>query len=47
MIVENKIGLIPISAFYTADPNQYILRICFAKRSETLIQAIDLLNNIR
>lgn len=46
LIVENKIGLIPISAFYTVDPNQYILRICFAKRAETLAQAIDLLNHI-
>lgn len=46
LVVENKVALIPISAFYTSDLDQYILRICFAKRTETLTQAIDLLNNI-
>lgn len=46
LVIENKVALIPISAFYKADLKQYILRICFAKRTETLTQAIDLLNDI-
>ncbi|UIR55658.1 methionine aminotransferase [Sphingobacterium sp. SRCM116780] len=46
LIVEKKIALIPISAFYTENLNQHILRVCFAKKAETLVQAVDLLNNI-
>jgi len=46
LIRENKIALIPISAFYTTGLNQHILRICFAKNTETLAQSIDLLNAI-
>ena len=46
LIKENNIAMIPVSAFYTNDLNQQILRICFAKKQETLDKAIESLLQI-
>ncbi|QQT27698.1 methionine aminotransferase [Sphingobacterium spiritivorum] len=44
---DNGIAMIPVSAFYSTPVNQQLLRICFAKKAETLSKALDLLRNIR
>lgn len=44
---DNGIAMIPVSAFYSVPVNQQVLRICFAKKKETLSKALDLLRNIR
>ncbi|NGF55908.1 aminotransferase class I/II-fold pyridoxal phosphate-dependent enzyme [Parapedobacter sp. SGR-10] len=35
------VAMIPVSSFYTDNLNQSLLRICFAKKEETLDEAID------
>lgn len=41
-----KVATIPLSAFYEIPPQQKLLRICFAKKEETLEKAIKFLNKI-
>jgi len=36
---EKKVATIPVSAFYTAKVENKVLRICFAKREDTLLEA--------
>ena len=43
---ENKVATIPISAFYSSHKNQNLLRICFAKKEETLNQALQNLRKV-
>lgn len=43
---EHKIATIPVSAFYATNDNQYLLRICFAKKLQTLSKAIDILKKV-
>jgi len=43
---QYKIAMIPISAFYHNQVEQQTLRICFAKKEETLAQAIEILQKI-
>ena len=43
---KSKIATIPISAFYSNNLNQQLLRICFAKKESTLIQGIKNIRNI-
>jgi methionine aminotransferase len=38
---EKKVATIPISAFYTSGLNQNLLRICFAKKEETIQKALQ------
>lgn len=35
------VATIPVSAFYSRPTDQYLVRICFAKREETLEQAVE------
>ncbi len=44
---EFKIASIPISVFYSKKTDQKLLRFCFAKNEETLLQAATILNQIR
>lgn len=47
-LVKNyKIASIPVSPFYHDHSNQHLLRFCFAKKEDTLLKAIDILNLIR
>ncbi len=47
-LVKNyKIASIPVSPFYHDHTNQHLLRFCFAKKEDTLLKAIDILNLIR
>ncbi len=44
MTEEYKVATIPVSAFYENPPEQKLLRLCFAKKEETLERAIEMLN---
>lgn len=43
---EKKLAAIPVSAFYAAAPEQYLLRFCFAKNEETLMKGAEILNRL-
>jgi len=40
---EKGIAVIPLSPFYNEGSKQFIIRICFAKRDEVLIEAAEIL----
>lgn len=46
LVTHKGIAVIPCSPFYSEGYDPRIIRICFAKKEETLIKAIDLLCNI-
>ena len=43
---EHKIASIPTSVFYSRKVDEKVLRFCFAKKDETLLQAAEILNGI-
>jgi methionine aminotransferase len=43
---EYKVAMVPVSAFYSNAYNQQLLRICFAKREETLVSAVQYLKEL-
>ena len=47
LVAEFGVAAIPVSAFYAEDPVTSIVRLCFAKRDETLDAAIDRLTKAR
>lgn len=48
LVEKEKIATIPISVFYHRPPEeQHLLRVCFAKRDETIDQAVEMLQKIR
>ncbi|WP_018607251.1 methionine aminotransferase [Uliginosibacterium gangwonense] len=47
LTIEHGVASIPISAFYKSAPDQQIVRFCFAKQEQTLLNAIDRLKRIR
>jgi methionine aminotransferase len=46
LIVEHGIGSIPISPFYHKGDRNRLLRLCFAKKEETLDKAAEILCGI-
>lgn len=46
LTIENKIASIPISVFYPTGTDHKVLRFCFAKHSDTLKRAAEILNRI-
>ncbi len=45
LLVEKAgVATIPVSAFYSDNTSNHVLRFCFAKKKETLIAAVDKLN---
>lgn len=44
--IENKVAVIPVSVFYNNDPVGHFVRVCFAKKDETIIEACLALNAI-
>lgn len=46
LIINKGIGAIPISVFYEQPPEQHIIRLCFAKKDETLIKAMEVICKI-
>lgn len=47
LIKENKVAAIPVSVFYSAENDYRILRFCFAKKQETLEEAVKRLTNFK
>jgi aspartate/methionine/tyrosine aminotransferase len=47
LVSEFGVGAIPVSSFYAEDPVTHIVRLCFAKRDETLDAAADCLTRAR
>ncbi|MBE8721658.1 methionine aminotransferase [Sphingobacterium pedocola] len=43
---EYKVAMVPVSAFYSGTCNQHLLRICFAKKEETLASAVQYLKKL-
>jgi methionine aminotransferase len=43
---KHGVAAIPLSPFYSQNPDQRLLRFCFAKKEETLLHAIERLRNI-
>lgn len=43
---EYKLAMIPVSSFYSSSDNQQLMRICFAKKDETLLSALEILSKI-
>jgi methionine transaminase len=46
LTIENGVATIPVSAFYSSGRDEKVIRICFAKTDETLINAARLLESI-
>ncbi|RZK54039.1 MAG: aminotransferase class I/II-fold pyridoxal phosphate-dependent enzyme, partial [Pedobacter sp.] len=46
LVVEFGVASIPVSAFYTKNTDDKILRFCFAKEQSTLEQAVERLMKI-
>ncbi len=46
LTVDHKIASIPLSPFYHNGSDAKILRFCFAKEDQTLLQAAEILNNL-
>ena len=40
-VKEAGVGTIPVSVFYDEDPVKTVIRLCFAKRDETLDAGIE------
>ncbi len=47
MIKEYGIASIPVSAFYKNETNEKLLRLCFAKKEETITNAANKLINVK
>lgn len=46
LVLEHGIALIPFSPFYHKQTDQQLLRVCFAKKEETLVKAAEILCRI-
>ena len=46
-VVEAGVAAIPVSAFYASDPVRNVVRVCFAKRNETIDAGIERLAKAR
>jgi aspartate/methionine/tyrosine aminotransferase len=46
-VKEAGVGTIPVSAFYDRDPVTSVVRLCFAKKDETLDRGIEALAKAR
>ena len=46
MTQEKKVAVIPLTPFYRQAPDSRIVRFCFAKQDETLVEAAEIINAI-
>ncbi|MGB3152244.1 MAG: methionine aminotransferase [Maribacter sp.] len=46
LITDYKLASIPISSFNVANRDDKVLRFCFAKKQETLVKALEILNQL-
>ncbi|MCA0400187.1 MAG: aminotransferase [Proteobacteria bacterium] len=47
LVTQTGVAAIPVSAFYAGDPVRHIVRLCFAKRRETLDMALERLAKLK
>ncbi|MCA3613406.1 MAG: aminotransferase [Methylobacterium sp.] len=47
LVTEHGVAAIPVSAFYAEDPVRTIMRLCFAKKRETLDAALERLSHVK
>ncbi|MBN2614579.1 MAG: aminotransferase class I/II-fold pyridoxal phosphate-dependent enzyme [Bacteroidales bacterium] len=47
LVQEHKIAAIPVSSFYQRKENHQVLRFCFAKTEETLLEATAVLSQLK
>jgi N-succinyldiaminopimelate aminotransferase len=47
LVAEHGVAAIPVSAFYAEDPVRTIMRLCFAKKRETLDAALERLSHVK
>jgi aspartate/methionine/tyrosine aminotransferase len=40
LVVDHKVAAIPVSAFYAENPVKNVIRLCFAKKDETLDEGL-------
>lgn len=43
---ENGVAIIPVSAFYSSEVNNYVLRFCFSKKESTLEASVEKLKKL-
>ena len=41
LVIDHKVAAIPVSAFYASDPVKNVIRLCFAKKDETLDEGLS------
>ncbi len=46
LILEHGVAAIPVSVFYSSHKQEKVIRLCFAKKEETLVKAAAILNKI-
>jgi len=46
LVEKHKLASIPMSVFYHQKKDYHLLRFCFAKKEETLLQAVEILNQL-
>ncbi len=46
MTIEAGVASIPVSVFYESPPDEHLLRFCFAKDTQTLERATEILCRI-
>ena len=46
LVKEHSIAAIPVSVFYNSPLDEKVLRFCFAKKDETLLNAAEILCNV-
>jgi methionine aminotransferase len=46
LVAEHKVAAVPLSPFYERDPGTRLIRLCFAKREETLREAAERLAKV-
>lgn len=46
LVIENGVATIPLSVFYTNPPDDHVIRLCFAKKEETLRSAATKLKEL-
>lgn len=46
LVEKHKLASIPMSVFYHQKKDCHLLRFCFAKKEETLLQAVEILNQL-
>ncbi|MBI1226353.1 MAG: aminotransferase class I/II-fold pyridoxal phosphate-dependent enzyme [Bacteroidetes bacterium] len=46
LLIEHKVAAIPVSAFYSNNKQERVIRLCFAKQEETLAKAAAILSKI-